>query len=44
MKACNGYGGYGGMDQVEKMDYRAKGELIWGVRKPHQPNFSEMPL
>jgi hypothetical protein len=31
------------MDPVEKMDCRAKGEVIWEVPKPLQPNFCEMP-
>ena len=43
MKVRNGLEGYGGMDLVEKMDCRAKGEIIWGVPKLLQPHFSEMP-
>ena len=42
MKGRHGLEGYGGMDQVMKMDCRANGEVIWGVRKPHQPHFCEM--
>jgi DNA replication protein DnaC len=43
MKGRNGLEGYGGMDLVEKMDCRTKGEVIWGARKPLQPPFSQMP-
>ena len=43
MKGRNVFEGYGGMDQVMKMDCRANGELIWGVRKPLQPHFCEIP-
>jgi len=38
----NALGGYGGMDPVEKMDCRSKGELIWEPRKLLQSHFSEM--
>ena len=34
----NVLGRYGGMDPVEKMDCRAKGEVIWEPRKRLQPH------
>ena len=31
------------MDQVKKMDCRANGEVLLGVRRPSQPNFCQRP-
>lgn len=36
--------GYGDIGQGKKMDSKSKGESVWKVQKPLQPNYGKKPL